>query len=54
MPRPIWTGSVSFGLVNVPVRLFSAVRPLTRMLFGRSQRFDDSARTFAVAGPELG
>ena len=35
-------------------RGFSAVRPLTRMLYGRSQRFDDAMRTFAVAGPELG
>ena len=25
MPRAIWTGSVSFGLVNVPVRMYSAV-----------------------------
>jgi DNA end-binding protein Ku len=24
-PRSIWTGSISFGLVNVPVRVFSAV-----------------------------
>ncbi|HTE22841.1 MAG TPA: Ku protein [Candidatus Limnocylindria bacterium] len=24
--RPIWTGSISFGLVNIPVRLFSGVR----------------------------
>lgn len=24
MARPIWTGSISFGLVNVPVKLFSA------------------------------
>jgi len=24
MPRAIWTGSISFGLVNVPVKLFSA------------------------------
>lgn len=23
--RPIWNGSISFGLVNIPVRLFSAV-----------------------------
>lgn len=23
--RPIWTGSVSFGLVNIPVKLFSAI-----------------------------
>ena len=26
MPRPVWTGSVGFGLVNVPVKAFSAVR----------------------------
>src|SRR5215212_10973444 len=26
MARSLWTGSLSFGLVNVPVRLFSAVR----------------------------
>ncbi|MGH9131222.1 MAG: Ku protein [Acidimicrobiales bacterium] len=26
MPRPTWTGSISFGLVNVPVKLFTAVR----------------------------
>ena len=24
MPRPIWSGSISFGLVSVPVRMFSA------------------------------
>jgi DNA end-binding protein Ku len=24
MPRAIWTGSISFGLVNVPVKLYSA------------------------------
>lgn len=26
MARPIWTGSISFGLVNIPVKLFSAVK----------------------------
>ncbi len=25
-PRPIWSGAVSFGLVSVPVNLFSALR----------------------------
>src|SRR5215207_6534675 len=25
-PRPLWSGSISFGLVNIPVRLFTAVR----------------------------
>ena len=24
--RPLWSGSISFGLVNVPVRVFSATR----------------------------
>ena len=33
---------------------FVAQRPLTRMLLGRASGFDDEARTFAVAGPELG
>src|SRR5688572_12062390 len=26
MPRPVWSGSISFGLVNVPVKAFTAVR----------------------------
>jgi DNA end-binding protein Ku len=26
MPRPIWSGSISFGLVNIPVKLFSATQ----------------------------
>jgi DNA end-binding protein Ku len=29
MARPIWTGSLSFGLVNVPVGLYSATEDLT-------------------------
>ena len=28
MARPLWSGSLSFGLVNVPVAIFSAVRDL--------------------------
>lgn len=27
MARPIWSGSISFGLVNVPVKLYSATSP---------------------------
>jgi DNA end-binding protein Ku len=27
MPRPIWSGSISFGLVNVPVKLMTATSP---------------------------
>lgn len=29
MPRPIWTGSVAFGLVNVPVALYAATEDKT-------------------------
>jgi DNA end-binding protein Ku len=29
MPRSIWTGAISFGLVNVPVKLYSATSPKT-------------------------
>jgi non-homologous end joining protein Ku len=30
MPRAIWTGSIAFGLVNVPVRMHSAVELVRR------------------------
>lgn len=26
MPRPVWSGTISFGLVAIPVKLFNAVR----------------------------
>lgn len=26
MPRPIWSGALSFGLVNIPVTMYSAIR----------------------------
>ena len=29
MPRSIWSGAISFGLVNVPVKVFSAKSPKT-------------------------
>jgi GNAT superfamily N-acetyltransferase len=35
-------------------RGFTALRPFTRMVYGSALRFDDAARTFAVAGPEFG
>jgi GNAT superfamily N-acetyltransferase len=35
-------------------RGFAPARPFTRMLYGRPERFDDPARTFAVVGPEFG
>ena len=27
MPRSLWTGAISFGLVNIPVKLYSATSP---------------------------
>ena len=33
---------------------FQVERPLTRMVYGGAMAFDDPARTFVVAGPELG
>jgi len=33
---------------------FAPQRPLTRMVYRRTESFDDPTRTFAVAGPELG
>jgi DNA end-binding protein Ku len=29
MPRSIWSGAISFGLVNVPIKLYSAVSKKT-------------------------
>ncbi|MBP2662806.1 MAG: ku [Firmicutes bacterium] len=26
MPRPMWSGSISFGLVNIPVKLYNAIK----------------------------
>ena len=40
MPRPIWKGSVAFGLVSIPVQLHTAVRdhrPKFRMLHGKDK-----------------
>jgi non-homologous end joining protein Ku len=25
--RPLWKGAISFGLVNIPISLYSAVKP---------------------------
>ena len=40
MARSIWTGSIAFGLVNIPVELFSAVRdhrPKFRLLHAKDE-----------------
>jgi DNA end-binding protein Ku len=40
--RPIWTGALTFGLVNIPVRLHSAVRAKEKISF-RMLRKDDNS-----------
>lgn len=42
MPRAIWTGSISFGLLNVPVKLYSAVS--RKNVSFRELRESDSSR----------
>src|SRR4051795_9478581 len=42
MARAIWSGSISFGLLNVPVKLYSAVSKQTVRF--RELREDDGAR----------
>jgi len=42
MARAIWTGSISFGLLNVPVKLYSAVS--SRSISFRELREEDNSR----------
>ncbi|MCD6016457.1 MAG: Ku protein [Solirubrobacterales bacterium] len=42
MPRAIWSGSISFGLLNVPVKLYSAVAK--KSVSFRELRESDSSR----------
>ena len=40
MPRALWKGSISFGLVNIPIELHTAVRdhrPKFRMLHAKDK-----------------
>jgi DNA end-binding protein Ku len=40
--RPIWKGALSFGLVNIPVQLYSAIRAGERVSFRLLHRSDHS------------
>ena len=40
--RPIWKGALSFGLVNIPVQLYSAVRAGEKVSFRLLHRTDNS------------
>ena len=46
MPRAIWSGTISFGLVNIPVRMFSAIRE-QKLHFHFLHRKDDSPIGYA-------
>lgn len=41
MPRAIWSGTISFGLVNIPVRMYSAIDE-QKLHFHFMHRKDDS------------
>lgn len=56
MPRAIWSGAISFGLVNVPVKLYSATSPKTvrfNQLHGRDGGRLRQKRVCAVDGEEV-
>ena len=52
MPRPLWTGSLSFGLVNVPVQLVSAVRDLDLHFRQLHEKDDTPIETRRVCSEE--
>lgn len=56
MPRPIWTGTISFGLLNIPIRLMTAERKVDlhfRMLDNRDQSPIRYERINAETGEEV-
>ena len=56
MPRAIWSGAISFGLVNVPVKLFSAVSRKTvrfHQIDGESGSRIQQKRVSAASGEEV-
>jgi DNA end-binding protein Ku len=56
MPRPVWNGVISFGLLNVPVQLHTAVRTVDlhfRMLDSRNKKPIRYERVNAETGEEV-
>src|SRR5207253_9094188 len=56
MPRAIWTGAISFGLVTVPVKLYSAVDRKTvrfHQLHGKTGTRIQQKRVDAQTGEEV-
>jgi DNA end-binding protein Ku len=52
--RPIWNGSISFGLVNIPVRMFSAVETREGISFDMLHKKDHSPIRYARICKEEG
>ena len=56
MPRPIWSGAISFGLVNVPVKVFSATSSKDvrfHQLDGKSKSRIKQKRVSMATGEEV-
>ncbi len=56
MPRAIWSGAISFGLVNVPVKLYSATSPKTvrfHQLSGKTGARIKQKRVDPLTGEEV-
>src|SRR5476649_724365 len=56
MARPVWNGSISFGLLNVPVQIFSGERSVDlhfRMLDGRDKKPIRYERVNSDTGEEV-
>src|SRR5918995_7296738 len=56
MPRSMWSGAISFGLVNVPIKLYSAVSKKTvrfHQINGETGNRISQKRTDAVTGEEV-
>jgi DNA end-binding protein Ku len=54
--RPIWSGAISFGLVNVPVKLYSAISPKDvrfHQIDGRTSARVKQKRVSAATGEEV-
>lgn len=45
--RPLWNGSISFGLVNIPVRMFSATEARAGIDFAMLHKTDNSPINYA-------
>lgn len=56
MPRAVWNGAISFGLVNIPIKLFTAVSPRSvsfRQIDGRTGARVQMQRVSAADGSEV-